>query len=439
MKMSYRSIRVLLMALICCLFMTACNNKQSTDTEDETGEVIIKVLEVAQFSGQKSTLSIMADAFNKEHENIKVEIVPVSGSVKHLDELYEMINTRISVKGEIDLLYLWDSTDLWRYQERNLLEDIMPYLEKSSEYSLDKMVPGAVKCFQKNGGLYGLNPYFYIQSVGGKASQVGEKEGWTTEEFLAWLKEHPDCKGETGLSKDFVLNYFILKGSLDKYVDFEKKQAYFRGDAFQTLLQELKEMPLDEQWYVDTWYESASSDYIRLEWINMHDLATFADLLSNYGEDLILKGFPTADGVPRHYISSPSLSMLVHCKHKEEAYQFIEYVQLHFPEICGGGNELWMDRDLLEQSFASLNENLETLAKIRGREAYVLTDHQEQILRNAIDAMVVESLEQRIVWDIIEEEVLAYFNDDKSVDEVCDIIQKRVQLFLSENELGGQP
>jgi hypothetical protein len=82
---------------------------------------------------------------------------------------------------------------------------------------------------------------------------------------------------------------------------------------------------------------------------------------------------------------------------------------------------------------------LETLAKIRGREAYVLTDHQEQILRNAIDTMVVESLEQRTVWNIIEEEVLAYFKDDKSVDEVCDIIQKRVQLFLSENELGGQP
>ena len=144
MKKGSLSGHFILFLVTCCFLMVSCGRdhfNQGTADSEEQGQVIIKILKVGDL--QKATIDLMVDNFNKEHENVKAEIVAIADSSR-MEELYEIINTRIS-GGEIDLLFLWDATDIWRYQEGNLLEDLMPYLDKSENYSLDRMVPNAIK------------------------------------------------------------------------------------------------------------------------------------------------------------------------------------------------------------------------------------------------------------------------------------------------------
>ena len=416
---------LIIILLIACIILGSCNAAHA-NLDDQ--DVTIKILTTGNDAGIKTVLNLMADVFNSEHEHVKAEIVMIP-EFRNIDDTYDTINTKISVKGEIDLLWLWDSTDLWRYQERDLLEDLTPYIEKSVDYSLDRMVPGVVKCFQKDGGFYGLSPWFSIDSLGGKASQIGEKAGWTTEELLRWFQNHPDCKGEMGLYPDFVLNYFFLPGNLERYVDFEQRKAYFDGEDFRSLLQSIKALPLDKTMYAETWYDDQARDYVRLELIRVNNLESYCNLLKVYGEEACIKGFPTIDGLPRHYMSAPCLAMLKNGDHKEEAYQFMEFVQLRFPEYFQG-NSLWTDRELLEQSLSNVTSKDPKEEADKGIRR--LSDKEAEALRTVINTLEVQSLESKKIIQIVIEEIWPYFSGGKSLDDVCAIIQGRAQLLLDE-------
>ncbi|MBQ7925751.1 MAG: hypothetical protein IJ335_05590, partial [Lachnospiraceae bacterium] len=56
----------------------------------------------------------------------------------------------------------------------------------------------------------------------------------------------------------------------------------------------------------------------------------------------------------------------------------------------------------------------------------------EEMLQNGI-AMFYFTPRDYQVLDIVQEEAEAYFQGQKNVDEVCAIIQSRVQLYLDEN------
>ena len=128
-------------------------------------------------------------------------------------------------------------------------------------------------------------------------------------------------------------------------------------------------------------------------------------------------------------MSAPCLAMLKNGDHKEEAYQFMEFVQLRFPEYFQG-NSLWTDRELLEQSLSNVTSKDPKEEADKGIRR--LSDKEAEALRTVINTLEVQSLESKKIIQIVIEEIWPYFSGGKSLDDVCAIIQGRAQLLLDE-------
>ena len=63
-----------------------------------------------------------------------------------------------------------------------------------------------------------------------------------------------------------------------------------------------------------------------------------------------------------------------------------------------------------------------------------LTDEEESLFYDLMENAEPETIQDRICMSIITDEVGAYFSGQKDLDEVVEIIQQRIQLFLTENK-----
>lgn len=66
-------------------------------------------------------------------------------------------------------------------------------------------------------------------------------------------------------------------------------------------------------------------------------------------------------------------------------------------------------------------------------EIYAATPEQIQALRDLIDSSVAATNNDETILTIIQEEAQAYFEGQKSAKDVANVIQSRVQTYVSEN------
>lgn len=163
----------------------------------------------------------------------------------------------------------------------------------------------------------------------GKASELGDNAGWTVEEYLNWMKQHPKVKAEFGLSKEAILEYCLM-GSITSYLDKEQGAAFFDGNEFKELLAAVGDLDVDENTYYDNWSEMLAQGASVLEQYYIGDFVTVTTLTElMYQDELIFKGYPGPDGAPRYFLSANCLSILSRSNCKEGAYAFIEFYLTH--------------------------------------------------------------------------------------------------------------
>ena len=61
-----------------------------------------------------------------------------------------------------------------------------------------------------------------------------------------------------------------------------------------------------------------------------------------------------------------------------------------------------------------------------------ITDEQEQMILKMLQMGELDTTEQKLIINIIMEEAQPYFLGQKDLDTVCDIMQSRVSILLSE-------
>ena len=55
-------------------------------------------------------------------------------------------------------------------------------------------------------------------------------------------------------------------------------------------------------------------------------------------------------------------------------------------------------------------------------------------LRNLLGSVQSDTVTQKAVYEMFQEEIISYLAGDKSVDETCKVLQNRVMIYLSEHQ-----
>ncbi len=400
--------------------------------------------------------------FNKQNDTYKVRIVTYYDDAtewsenKYQDAVTAMNNaiTSSNCPDIIDLAY----GNVDTYVSKGLLADLSPYLESSSVKRED-FVETVLNAYTFDNRLVCIPTGFSISTIIGRTSQLGDRTSWTIKDIMEFAAQYPKAKLFDYSSKDSMLNT-CLQYSSESFIDYSTGKCSFDSQDFVDILEFANTFEAETEWdrEGESLPKQISDGKILLSSINIWEITEMQMHSQMFNEPITFIGYPTVDGSGGNRINGRNCyAITTKSANSEGAWAFIESM-LQYEEVSesGGNSYLPVRKDMLEETFTlamkengSYDENGEIMLDEDGNpmiwpkvtwgyddwecEVYAATPEQIQALRDLIDSSVAATNNNQTIMSIIQEESQAFFEGQRSAQEVADVIQSRVQTYVSEN------
>lgn len=321
------------------------------------------------------------------------------------------------------------------YAAKGVLEDLNSYIDTDDTLRRTDLQENILKAYETNGKLFAIPVTFMVESILGKASVLENRTGWNLDEMIAFS----DSLDDENLifpdpSKASVMD-ICLKANRDCIVDWTADEGIgFNRDFFIRMLE-----------FSNRFMEEEYSDEITLkrimdgEVLLMPTGGTPTIYQHNPLGEVAYIGYPSENGSGSLATSSTTVAISIGCKAKGTAWNFIKSLL----------SEEVQESSLLE-GYPIRKNSLEKYME-QSKEAgggVVIGDASGNVIdayeqRGATEDEIrefqalIDSVEKIVVGDdeiskIIKEEAGAYFSGDKTVEEVADIVENRIGIYVNE-------
>lgn len=395
--------------------------------------------------------------FNKTNDQYRIMIKDYS--IYNTNEDWTAGHTRLNndiISGQMpDIMILNDMSSFGNYVSKGALADIGKLLEADPELSKLEYLQNVRDAFSVNGKLYAMVPSFSVRTMVAKKSLVGEPQSWTMADAEAVLSSMADGATVFGTMVRDTYIYYMMSYAGQDFIDVETGKCNFNSQSFIDMLKYAKTLPkeyTEDYWedYDYTYYENQYRENRSLLFdIFMGNIRDCKYQIKGYmGEEVSFVGFPTADS-NGSILSPGSFSFVIssQSKHQDGAWQFVRQFlteefqtgdQIYNMPVLksaflakaqeGTERSYWTDEDGNKQYY-------DDTWYIGGEEIVLEPFTQEEVdaICDFIYTVNRTAYYNEDINNIITEEAEAFFSDQKSVQEVVDIIQSRAQVFVNEN------
>lgn len=405
--------------------------------------------------------------FNKMSQEYRVEIKQYGDESMDFESRKMLLQTDIiSGKGPdiLDIGVFFSESERNELIEMGILEDLNPYFEKDENMQREEYIESVLHVYEKDNRLYAIMPSFGIEFLAGRTADIGEQSSWTIEEMMEFMDNQPDEKRILPRTGQREMLDIFLRLNIQEFVDWENGACYFDGIEFRQLLEFVSRFSKEgdkEFYYYENVEQIRNGEIPLLEAgaLSAQDLQMTEFL---FGESINAIGYPTDTG--KGVIAHPCISVLSissNSKEKEGAWRFIRYLleeEQQFEMGIIGASGFPIHKSALDQIFEKLMEkeyekdeegNIKEKSKISWSVGTAEMEEEEPILRIHLYAATEEEVKRmrelldsignsidtsmdRKMFEIIIEEAEAFFEGQKSLDEVVNIIQSRAQIYVNE-------
>lgn len=327
--------------------------------------------------------------------------------------------------------------------EKDYVEDLNPYLTQSTKLQRDQLEEKVLAFCTSQGKLGAIPTSFGITTLTVNGQEFPNRFGWSTDEMKAYDQKHPQTELMEKCSAQMIFELTITR-NMGSFVDFENAKADFQSPQFKALMEYAATYP-DGDSIV---YNNAKEKLVNLRSIySPVSIQKIRNLdFAGHGQ---LIGYPTLDGTPLSLLNvgldCGSLSICKRSTAKEGAWKFIEYTleydylekENYMSTFAGIPTNKVLLKKMLEVLSAK-GGPLDGLAYQDGLggkyKSYPLTEEEEELLYQLIDSATFDDPRLREVAAIVREEAAPYFAGQKSLDQVIDVMENRVRLYLQENQ-----
>lgn len=452
----FKRIFAVLVAAVMCLTVSSCWNGGEEQVSEVTvattaeGKKIIKMY--AWLVTDDNLYGAVAD-FNKKSSEYRVELTEYVNEYE--DEPLVRLNTDITAGNVPDILVVHRAMPVKSYIDKGLFADLYEFIDSDPELKREDFLDSVFRAYERDGKLCELVPEFYIETVTGKTSLVGDKQGRTAEEFIALAETYPDKKIMNGsTTKSSALDMFV-QYSYGSFIDQSTGRCSFDSKEFIALLEFCNRFPFEisEDYFMDE-YQFVDEDYDLLngntlfssEWV-IADFTVIRKLeRAVYGEPVTFMGFPGAGGNGAVIHPQSEYAIISSSQNKEGAWEFLRYFyseeyqdgiissNSNFP-VRLSSLEILAENAKKGRYNAHEREYEEPKWNLFGKEITigVNTDEDNQRVYDLIGSAVGIMENDVYIYSIIKEESAAYFSGQKSAEETTEIIQNRVSNYIDEN------
>lgn len=328
----------------------------------------------------------------------------------------------------------------YRYMyNAGLVTDMMPFMEKDPDFSTDDLLPSIKDTLVKNGACYQIFPAFYFDGDFGRKADFGDENiTYKMVDDLAQKKNIP-VRGDMEAAEyaDQIIRYslgdlvdnstgahIVSEEQLKEIVEYSVKY----GISFGGIENSIADM--------DTVHKGMHLTCRRTYLGNLYDLA---DIESSLNDSFVYLGFPSINGSARAAQTDGLVAISSDSNYKEACWQLIKYMltdEVQEIEIIYGNNPVintvFEDHCKYAAHPDSVSDN-EVVWKsiVRGKKAVpdrIISDYREMVL--SINSVISYDWG---LYNIICDEVNAYYYQNKSPEAIAKTFQSRLDLYVSEN------
>lgn len=366
--------------------------------------------------------------FNKENKEYHV-LLQEMGS-----EGYEEFLTRTDMEiaaGKGPDLIADAVTDMGTLAEKGGLENLEPYLTQEGidreSYQRDT--------FQSEGmedGIYSLSYNRCISSVYIKEGFVDSNGQADIKTFLENLESYENqAVFDVGMEYTpiRILAYFFrMSDNFYGMVDWEERTCDFSGELWEQMLRVAKQYGLTER--NREWEEIMIS-------VNVRSLLNMAFWEREAKENgTVLTGYPSENGmVPWSQMDSVAIN--AGSAHKDGAWQFVRFLLSEEAQKLLAEENIPMHEGVLREGISKYLEEYCTQTNLPNGGIRIrpeIPEGTEEKFWECLENAKPASYRTELIIDIIMEETDLYFTGDKTIEEVSDVIENRVKLYLAELE-----
>ncbi|MCM1111759.1 MAG: extracellular solute-binding protein [Muribaculum sp.] len=439
-------------------------------TKTPSAEVAEKVTLVVGSLSSDYEIRNAVVAFNKSNDRYHISMksyydsndVTWSGDTSNYEEVYNdaltRMNNDITSNNCPDLLVL-SGVDTAKFAAKGVFEDLGAYLDKSSQLSRSDYFENLLEASTFDGVLVSVPRTFTLQTVAGKASDLGGKTGWTLDEMLAYADEHPGADLFANFTKSRALD-IMLSYNLSDFVDWESGKCSFDQEDFVKILEFAARFP-DEYVYDEdapSYPVRIANGEVLLEPCYIYDFQSIQVEDAIFDGDVAFVGYPNGSGNSGTYFQlRAGIAITTKCADKEGAWTFLEHylsegVSERFSSGFPGNRKLFAEARakateikyvLDDNGEKILDEDGEPLIEGAGGGIgygddwmytyHVTTDEEADRLEALIRTASPSAGSDTQILKIITEEAQAFFKGQRSAQDVAGVIQSRAQVYVNEN------
>ena len=430
------------------------------DDDPTEGKIVLKV--AGELITYDEKYQWIKDTFNKQSEKYAVELVDYESILdpygyldsegyvdydayeKALDDqLWKML-----MNGDGPDIFVRDYPNSRRINSKffeygGLFMDLKPAYESMGTSWKDQYLTNLTDAMENDGALYTI-PLFYRMLSFEKAKDCNLNQTATYVNWAEYMDQYADGRALIWSSgPDYLRD--TLCYDLSAFVDEEKHEARFDTPEFRALLHLAKEHCLSSQEIEKV----TQRECVLSDWTLVADYT--GEIISGSYESGSSRepyGYISASGAGMCFWPSESVSVSASCKCEEGAWEFIcfllsedcqEYDMRNPSYSLGNYPVRW---DSLEELFEILENPLDHedfwKRKAEGADNWsidqqpALTEEEKNTFIETIRSTHMVRYPDIEIIDIVMEETAPWFSDQKSMDEVIDLLNKRVQLVLNE-------
>lgn len=413
------------------------------EVKQERTQILVAGLE------ESEPLKNAVSDFNASQEDVSVTIIsPDDERVANAD-IFCLPSAQISAMGR-----------------EGKLADLYPYLDADPKLDREDFFASALQGMELDGALISTGAGMSFETVIGASSLVGEKAGWTYDDFTAaWsaLGLGTDAFDVYTTCEDVLDACLAL--DLDTFIDRKTASCDFTGENFRKLLYFTGNFRRDFDYDGHGWSEADHSDLrIRREkqMLLEKNLTCFRDVLAcgcEFPEEITFIGYPTLGQAGSRMILSTfepgiNLAMSASSETKDDAWQFLrtffteDYQESYwyFPtnihvfnrelekameteEILDGNGKPVYDRETGDPAIRSVGTMY--LSNFVQVDLYPLTESEAGKLVDLITESSKTGDPDEEICSIVKENVKCYYNGEASLEEAAARAQQAVSEYLA--------
>lgn len=413
--------------------------------------------------------------FNRTSEDYKVIFKDYSiydNESNDYNGSIEQLNKDILSKTDApDIVLIQYGMDITSLANKGIFVDLEKLMASDETFNKSDYMENVFEALKLGGKLYSISPSVSFMTLVGKKSIFGDKNSWTMKDFLEMHRSLGEGENMISEATRDGIGTMLLQIAVDEFIGDDGK-ANFDSEEFKNLLAYLKDIPADYTAYEDLWldnhnyWEESELGYskgtTKLFTGFIPGFNQIPEFEAYLGEEVTLIGYPTGmEGTIGTLIqANQELAITSSTKVMDGCWEVFKYLlgDEYQNKFAGDADEYGhtgsyqfpikktmvekkMKNDILPSYYTEKDENgnevqvkEDNMAWIGGTEVPKRDSTEADAARiyELISGASVCQRENEELNKIILDEAQAYFDGQKTVEEVVPIINSRVQILINQ-------